>query len=93
MALLDRLSTDISVHRFCSAMELFSSGDFTKAQVVNGLGLTPDDEIQLDKLITFYNGLTTQKKQVFKNKLESVLILFESGDLTQNQVINLLGLN
>jgi hypothetical protein len=93
MALLDRFSNDISVHGFTSAMALWATGDITRQNIIDSWTLTAEDQSDLTKLENFYSGLTNNGKIAFKNKLESVLILYEEDRLTRQQVINLLGLN
>lgn len=92
MALLDRLSNDISVHAFSSALSLWSIGAITKQQIIDRFELDSSDQANLDSLETHYNGLTAAEKNAFKNKLESVLILREEGYLSDEETITLLGL-
>ena len=92
MALLDRLSNDISVHGFTSSLALWALGDITRQNIIDAFNLDASDQSDLTKLENFYNSLTTNGKIAWKSKLESVLVLFEEGKLTRQQVINLLGL-
>lgn len=72
----------ISNHTFSAAAYLWGQGILTRAQVVAGLGLTTENQIQLDQLKTYYDGLTTAKKDAFHGRLEALGILLEGGHIT-----------
>jgi hypothetical protein len=90
MALVDRLTRlqpepaegYISNHAFSAGVYLWGQSIITRAQVVNGLGLTPTDEVQLDQMKAHYDGLTNAKKDAFHGKLEALGILLELAYIT-----------
>ena len=103
MALVDRLTQPgqtgpdppggyIMNHFFSAAVYLWGQGVLTRANVVNGLNLSPDDEVQLDQLKATYDGLTNAKKDAFHGRLEALNTLLEGGYITKAFYKNNLGL-
>lgn len=94
MALVDRIgpSGDISSHAFSAGIYLVSRGLVTRQQFVTRFGLSPEDETQLDQLVTHYNGLNAENKAAFHGKFESLNILREEEYINLTEYKNLLGL-
>lgn len=101
MALIDRLARDdpqpadgkhLSNHAFAAATWFWGKGELTRAQVIAGLGLTADDEAQLDQLATFYQGLTNALKAEFFSRVESAGVLLEQGLISRAKYKTLLGM-
>ena len=100
MTLLDHFKNDsnnrISVHGFATALLLLADGDITRSQLVSKFNLddtTGNDKDQFDQLISNYqgqNGATNKLKYIYK--IEGVLINYEAGILTEQNVITFLGL-
>jgi hypothetical protein len=82
----------LSNHAFSAAVYLLAQGIATRAQVVNGLGLTADDQVQLDQMAAHYAGLTNAKKDAFHGKLEALGVLLERGMISKAFYKNQLGL-
>ena len=98
--LIERMAQDnaipsnkhLSAHRFSAAIFLWAAGDFTRAEAIAALELEANDEIQLDQMVTFYNGLTSSKKREFHGKVEAVIILLQDGKITKAQAKTFLGM-
>jgi len=98
--LINRLAHDGSVpnnkeipgHNFGAALFLWASGDRTRAQTITALELDPDDEVQLDEMVTSYNALSANKMREFGAKVEAVSILLQDGKLTKAEAKTILGM-
>ena len=97
MTLIDRLAQDEGVapihgHTFSAALWFLGRGRSTRANIVNAFNLDATDQVQLDKLITHFQGLTQQEKDFFHSDLEAALVLLQEGIITKAQFKNLLGM-
>ncbi len=98
MALIDRLDhrlqrgVRISNHFFSAAVYFWAKGEITRDQLIVGLSLTPEDEVQLDQLSTFYGGLSASDKREFHSKVEAAGVLLEGGLISQAKYKTLLGM-
>lgn len=100
MALIDRLFHDdpdelrhISNHEWSAALWFWSKGQLTKDQIVSAFNLNTTDQIQLDQLVTHYNGLTSTQKMEFHSDVEAAGILAEGGRITKAMYRAFLGLS
>lgn len=103
MGLYQRLTaqdgTKLSAHTFGAVMRLWASGDGTRAQVIEILGVSDDADTiaDLDAIAASYSALPSNntanviKKAQWPDKLEGVAILCEAGKLTEAQAKGLLG--
>jgi hypothetical protein len=102
MALIDKLARDephppngepvIANHAFSAAMWFLSKGDVTQAQVINDFGLTTEDQVQLQQIVTFIGTLNNAEKARFHSRLESAGILLEGGYIGRAKYRKLLGM-
>ena len=99
MALIDRIFHDdpddtrhIANHAFSAALWFWAKGDVTRSQVIAAFNMTTEDEIQLDKLRTYYIGLSAEDKKAFHSDVEAAGILAESGLISKTKYKALLGL-
>ncbi|MHA2279805.1 MAG: hypothetical protein ACXAC5_02815 [Promethearchaeota archaeon] len=93
MALIDKLFTnEVASWTFSAAMWFWAKGDFTRAQVITGLGLETSDEAQLDQLKTNYQALTSEEQKAFLSDLLAASILASEGKINKTQFQNLLNL-
>lgn len=100
MALIDRIFHDdpdttrhISNHTWSAALYFWAKGEVTRAQVVTAFNLTTEDEVQLDQLIAFYQGLSTADKQEFHSRVEAAGVLAENGMITKTLYLQFLGMS
>lgn len=100
MAFLDRIFRDnenpdvtrLSVHDLAAGMQLVVLGDITVSQFKNAMGLTVDDDQQLDELRTHYQGLSVDDKKEFFARFTAWTVLAASGRLTRTQLANKFGM-
>ena len=97
MALVDRLAHDpgvesIANHDFSAACYFWALGEITRQNVVDAFNLSTEDQVQLDQLQTYYQGLNTADKQEFHSRLEAAGMLLEGEHITKAFYKNLLGL-
>lgn len=97
MALIDRLEsiddTRIAAHTFSALMRLWSSGDITRQDVIDGLNLNSTDEVQLDKLASYYGTLSDLDKAAFHSRVESSIVLLQEKIIDKAKAISLLGMD
>lgn len=84
MALIERLmgkdriaNPRIHVHSFIAAMGEWERGRTNRAQIVASFGLRPEDEIDLDALISQASGMSPAERFKFRTELHDVLLLAE----------------
>lgn len=97
MALTDRLGPNqgvehIAVHTWSAAMGAFAMGELTRTQIVEYFAISVEDQVQLDQLIAFYQGLTTAEKAKFHGRLEIAGNLFEVGAIGLAKYKSILGM-
>ncbi|NJO82886.1 MAG: hypothetical protein HC828_08735 [Blastochloris sp.] len=98
MALLDRFNPTaqnrLAVHDFGAAMHLVHDGIITKAQLVQYFQLSAQEEAQLDLLVAVYvTKPNAAAKLSYIVRVQSVLVLFESGKIDQSTVAQFLELS
>lgn len=97
MAFLDRLrpgaeTKTIGFHELSSGIYLVQTGIFTLNQFKTGFGLDASDDAQLNQLVSHFQGLPADGQVAFRNKLESLGVLWETGKITEQTFINNLGI-
>lgn len=94
--LIDRFGSGeeggISSHEFSAAVFFWTVGEVTRAEVIAAFEVTLTQETQLDALQTYYGTLSATDKLMFRDRLESALILLEGGKINQTKFKSLLGL-
>ena len=84
--------TKLSVHSLSSAFWFLRKGEITKANIISKFNLDAEAQAQLDKIVTFYQGLSADEQSEFRDRFESSGILLETGLITKAQFISLLGI-
>jgi hypothetical protein len=93
MALLDRLyDEEITVWTFNAAVWFWARGKLTRAQVIAGLQLAPEDETQLDILAANYLARSESEKMAFWSDLQAAGVLLSEHKITKNQYKDMLDL-
>ena len=97
MSFIDRIlvknQNQLDPHLVGAAFWALHRGKITRAQMISHLDLQPDDEAELDLIITEHDSRSTQQRPLFALDVMSVPILIEAGELTTNaQVRSYLGL-
>lgn len=82
----------LSVHALSSIFWFMRKGEVTKNEIISKFKLDLEAQAQLDKIVQFYQGLNTDEQSEFRDRFESAGILLESGLITKQKFISLLGL-
>lgn len=82
----------LPVHALSSAFWFLRKGEITKANIITKFKLDIDAQAQLDKIVTFYQGLSADEQSEFRDRFESAGILLETKIITKQQFISLLGI-
>ncbi len=97
--LLDRISNPdtigllvdpIPVHAFVGAVVLATLGFVTRQNVIDKWTLVGDEVVQLDAIITVYQGKNNNGKIDYRDTVSSSLHVREDGTITKAQVETIL---
>lgn len=83
----------IASHLFSAVMFLYLTGRVSRNIVVNRLNLNAEDQIELDAIKIYYDGLTNLEKASFHGLIESLNILRSDNLINTQQYNNFLGLS
>jgi hypothetical protein len=72
---------------------LRSVGEVSRQDIVDAFDLSVEDQEQLDRLITYYQGLSVEDKIRFGDRLHSGVICLQAGLITKAKLRDLLALN
>jgi len=97
MALIDRLDPDnenrtLSFHEFSAAISKVADGDWTLAEFKTRLELDANDDVQLNKLIVHFQGLSQADQRKFHTLVEREGVLWETGRQTNAEFLASLGM-
>ena len=87
MALVDRISrlvseTKRSNHLMAAAAWMWLRGEINRSQFKTALELDTTDDAQLDEMVTHYNALSDENKNLFFNDFSAYTIALEGGKIT-----------
>lgn len=89
----DETATDkLEVHQFSAAIRLYLRGVGNLSQLATAYDLDQSEQNQVTEMKTDYDALGTDvAKQEYREDLHNVMLLWETGDLTKTQGLNILG--
>lgn len=94
MALIDKISNHtVAAHTLSAGLYLYSLGEFTRQNIIDGLELEASDEAQLDNVLAYIDGLTASDKLAFHGRIEACNVLLEQGKITTNKYKSMIGIS